>query len=207
MAMPAAVRHFDTAAARYSRFRGGALLGMLRRQERQALINMARLRPGDRVLDAGCGDGEVLEWLRQRGTRAVGIDASSGMAAVCRRRGLPVSVQDMERLGVRPVFDWVMCIGALEFAADPRRALCGLAGSLGPHGRLILLFPRRSLLNRLYAAYHRAHGVAISVFSAEQITAWLRDAGMQAPREWHHCTLSTLCLAERCGAVVAPGPA
>jgi SAM-dependent methyltransferase len=42
-------------------------------------LDLARLSPGMRVLDAGCGNGLYLRGLRDRGVTAVGCDLSMGM--------------------------------------------------------------------------------------------------------------------------------
>jgi SAM-dependent methyltransferase len=153
--------------------------------------------PGDRVLDAGCGDGAILAWLRARGTRAVGVDLVWAMARRARDSGVPVVVQDFEALGVTPVFDWALCIGALEFAADPVRALRELCRCVRADGRLGLLFPRRSALTRLYAAYHRRHGVGTRLFSKREMAGHLVAAGWVPEAPWHDCLLSTVCVARR----------
>jgi SAM-dependent methyltransferase len=46
------------------------------------------------VLDVGCGRGEFLDLLRERGISARGIDINDEMAAVCRERGLEADVGD-----------------------------------------------------------------------------------------------------------------
>jgi len=46
------------------------------------------------VLDVGCGRGEFLELLRERGISARGIDLNDEMAAVCRERGLDAAAGD-----------------------------------------------------------------------------------------------------------------
>jgi SAM-dependent methyltransferase len=43
------------------------------------VLDLARLSPGMRVLDAGCGNGLYLRGLRDRGIAAVGCDLSMGM--------------------------------------------------------------------------------------------------------------------------------
>ena len=47
------------------------------------------------VLDAGCGRGEFLEILRERGIAAAGVDVNPGMVAECRARGLQVAEGDL----------------------------------------------------------------------------------------------------------------
>jgi 2-polyprenyl-3-methyl-5-hydroxy-6-metoxy-1,4-benzoquinol methylase len=47
------------------------------------------------VLDVGCGRGEFLELLREKGISARGIDLNDEMAAVCRDRGLDATAGDV----------------------------------------------------------------------------------------------------------------
>jgi 2-polyprenyl-3-methyl-5-hydroxy-6-metoxy-1,4-benzoquinol methylase len=46
------------------------------------------------VLDVGCGRGEFLELLRERGVRARGIDVNPAMVEVCRAKGLETETGD-----------------------------------------------------------------------------------------------------------------
>jgi SAM-dependent methyltransferase len=46
------------------------------------------------VLDVGCGRGELLDLLRQRGVTARGVDTSDAMVQLCRARGLDVERDD-----------------------------------------------------------------------------------------------------------------
>jgi SAM-dependent methyltransferase len=197
MAVRGAARHFESAAAGYARFRNVGPLGLLRREEQRALHEFADVRPGDRVLDAGCGDGETMSWLHARGAKPFGVDLTHSMAATCRDRGFPVAVQDMEHLGVRSVFDWALCIGSLEFTEQPGKALAELSASLRAAGKLVLLFPRRTWFGRLYAFYHRAHGVSIKLFTHAEISAYFRTAGLREPSQWRDCALSTVCVTRR----------
>lgn len=192
-----AARHFQRAAAGYGRFRNVGVLGLLRREEQSAVYDLAGVRTGDRVLDAGCGDGETMAWLRSKDARPLGIDVAPAMAKTCRERGFPVAVQDMEQLGVQPVFDWVLCIGSLEFTERPDRALAAFSAALRENGKVVLLFPRRTWLGRLYALYHRAHGVSIKLFTHAEVSAYFRAAGLHEPVEWRDCMLSTACVAGR----------
>jgi SAM-dependent methyltransferase len=203
MAQPAAARHFERVAPTYTALRDGGLNGIVRRQEQRAVAELATVEAGARVLDAGCGDGEILAWLAARGARGVGVDLVEAMARHSRGRGFDVSVQDMERLALRPVFDWVLCIGSLEFTREPERAVAGFAGLLRPGGRLVLLFPRRGWLGRVYSAYHRAHGVPIWLFDRDEMTAMLRRHALE-PEAWRDAAVATVCRARK---VIAPASA
>jgi SAM-dependent methyltransferase len=193
----AARRHFAQVAGAYTAFRTRWPLGALRDQEQRAVRALVDIAPGQRALDVGCGDGATAAWLETRGARVVGVDAVWEMAALARRRGVPTVVQDMEGLGFQACFDWVLCIGALEFTASPGAAVAALARCLRPGGRLVLLFPGRSLLSRAYATYHRAHGLAVHLFRRDEMLAHLRDAGMLLDADWRECLLSSACRARR----------
>lgn len=193
MANPAVARHFADSANRYSRLRGLGPLGWVRSREQTAVQELVDLEGGPTVLDAGCGDGVTLDWLRERGACAVGIDLTWPMARICASRGLSVAVQDIEDIGLMPVFDWVLCIGSLEFVPSPERALKNLAACLSPTGTLVLLYPRKGALGTLYALYHRTHGTRIHLFDTDDVVTLFSSAGLQPPQSRRDCLLSSVC--------------
>jgi SAM-dependent methyltransferase len=76
------------------------------------VLDLARVGPGDRVLDVGCGPGLFLRRVAARGATAVGVDPSSQMrrlatwrtpasSASSSRRGSPVSPSASQAPGGR----------------------------------------------------------------------------------------------------------
>jgi SAM-dependent methyltransferase len=193
MVDPGVARHFADAASRYTRLRGSGPLGWVRSREQAALRDLVDIKPGCTVLDAGCGDGATLEWLNELGAFAVGIDLTWPMARICRLRGHCVAVQDIEEIGLQGVFDWVLCIGSLEFVTEPARALNNLAACLSAGGTLVLLYPRKGPLGILYSLYHRTHGTRIHLFNRHDISALFSGAGLEPPRSRRDCLLSSVC--------------
>lgn len=91
-------------------------------------------------LDAGCGTGTLLQFLRQGGWDSVGIDISAGMLRALRdaRGPLPVAQADLRALPFEHGVDIVTCLfDSLNFLLDDdglRAAIAGFAAALRPGG-------------------------------------------------------------------------
>lgn len=101
------------------------------------LLEAVGLRPGDRVLDVGCGTGVVAREARRRGGRVTGVDVNEGMLAVARRADPAVdwrsgAAEDLPFAAGS--FDRVTCSFALMFLADRRAALAEVRRVLVPGG-------------------------------------------------------------------------
>ncbi len=71
---------------------------------RRQLEAYAALFPrGGKVIDLGCGRGEMVEILREKGIEAYGVDLNESMITHCREKGLPCETADLiEALSSRP---------------------------------------------------------------------------------------------------------
>jgi len=98
-------------------------------------------RPGERVLDAGCGTGSHLATLCRARTRAVGLDFSRGMLRVARRAvpSVALAQADLNReLPVqRDAFDLVLSALVSEHLRDLRRFFAEAFSVLRRGGRLV----------------------------------------------------------------------
>ena len=89
------------------------------------------IEPGSRVLDLGCGNGDLLAWLaEQKKVNGTGIEQDKSKAAACIARGLSVLQGDLnEEVDDYPdcSFDYVILSQTLQQVFEPARLLHSLA--------------------------------------------------------------------------------
>lgn len=91
---------------------------------------------GDRVLDAGCGNGRPLARLRERGCAAVGVDLSPGMARSADTTA--VAVGDVQRLPFPDgAFDAAVALMMMYHVPDQKAAAGELRRVVRPGGLVV----------------------------------------------------------------------
>lgn len=101
----------------------------------QNLLALLHPRAGERVLDIGCGDGELAEQIQQKGCAVVGIDASPQMVAAAEKRGIDARVMRAEDLNYHEQFDAVFSNAALHWMPNADKVLRNVHRALRPGGR------------------------------------------------------------------------
>ncbi len=113
--------------------------------EEEIRFAQARVRPGDRVLELGCGYGRVLLRLAEVAALAVGIDSAHASVRLARRRGQTfrnARFLTMDALALAfpdGCFDLVACVqnGICAFGVDREALVREAARVLAPKGRLL----------------------------------------------------------------------
>jgi len=118
-------------AARYARTaRFVSDLGM-------PVVALLAPRPGERILDLGCGDGALTEKLVAIGARVTGIDSAADFIDAARRRGLDARLMDAQALALDETFDAVFSNAALHWVRDQDAVMRGVFAVLRPGGRFV----------------------------------------------------------------------
>ncbi|UEM22442.1 class I SAM-dependent methyltransferase [Skermanella mucosa] len=101
------------------------------------VVDLLAPRPGERILDLGCGDGALTEKLAAAGCRVVGVDASPELTVAARARGIEVHLMDGHALAVGGGFDAVFSNAALHWMLRPDDVIAGVWNALRPGGRFV----------------------------------------------------------------------
>jgi SAM-dependent methyltransferase len=126
--------------------------------ELRRLIKGLDLRPGMRVLDAGCGTGDALNWLLSEvmpSERVVGVDLAAAHVAAARLR-VPPEIQIhqanlFDALFEPASFDLIWCVNTINHLIDPIEGVIHLATLLRQGGRVAI--GQSSLLPDMYFAW------------------------------------------------------
>ncbi|MEQ1715456.1 MAG: methyltransferase domain-containing protein [Hyphomicrobium sp.] len=131
--------------AAYQRWRASELGRMTDRIEAQIVQRMIGPVAGKRVLDVGCGDGELSVRLAQPGAEVTGVDADLRVLAAARNRAAQAGLAiefiegDVRQLPISDqTFDIVVAVTVLCFVSDPERAISEITRVLKTGGRLII---------------------------------------------------------------------
>lgn len=140
------VEFFDRRAADYDReYTDDTPAGYALRVRRRRVLELFD-QPGGNVLDVGCGPGVMAQEMISRGCRFWGVDPSSRMIEIGRRRfgeneQARFLLGDAVRLEFADnFFDAVLCMGVMDSVPDGRRAVDEMVRVLRPGGTLILTF-------------------------------------------------------------------
>jgi SAM-dependent methyltransferase len=165
----------------------------LRARQRFALqIVEAALPRGSKILDAGCGPGEMAAQLMQRGYEVWGLDIAEPMVRRARERcrANRFRVGDIERIPF-PVntFDGVVCLGVVEYLDTDAKALREIERVLKPGGKAVVSTPNALCplyqMDRIIAAAESLYVSAKYRLGGKPLPARPADLGRDRRHTYH----------------------
>lgn len=144
------------------------------------LAELVKHPPG-RLLDVGCGNGDMLVVARQLGWRVIGVEVDPIAVRAARSRGLDVLEGSYEQLTeFRGELDCIICSHVLEHVHEPKDMLLRINDALKPHGMLLLSLPNAtSQLRRHFGSDWRGLEAPrhLTIPSMRQLNVALRKMG------------------------------
>jgi trans-aconitate methyltransferase len=103
------------------------------------LVELLAPRAGERVLDIGCGTGELTAAIAARGAAVTGLDFSDAMVETARARhpALTFVAADAQSLTDHAAFDAVFSNAALHWMPRMEDVVAGVARALARPGRFV----------------------------------------------------------------------
>lgn len=136
------------------------------------------LKPGDVVLDVGCGMGAMVGVLKRAGYQAYGFAPDMGYASFgAQELNLPVSVAFIGRSPYDGMsFDFIMSFHVFEHLEDPVVSLARLCSQLRLGGKVLIEVPNvESVCSAPRQRFHRAH---LYCFNEKTLTAIFNRVGL-----------------------------
>jgi len=156
--------------------------------ENKKAIDLLDLKPGEAVLDVGCGHGASLEELAKRvgNGRVTGLDPSAVMAGVARKKARASTIEIVQAAACDmpfedAAFDAAMSVHTIYFWDDPVLELSEIKRVVAPYGRFVLGFrsseDKRFVSDSPKSVYH--------IRPLEEVEALLRSAGWDIEAKIH----------------------
>jgi len=103
------------------------------------------LKSGERLLDLGCGEGNLFEITKHKFNEGHGCDISEIALKKAKKRGIYTICADLNVSSHLPYqnesFDAIICVEVLDYIFNPSHLLCETKRILRPNGQMILTTP------------------------------------------------------------------
>lgn len=180
------------------RYESGVLWRVFYKTIHRRFVRKVKPKPGERVLDVGCGTGAVSRRIASRGATVLGIDNSVGMLEVARELSAGIAnasfaegrAEDLS--GAKGGFDCVTSAFAFHHFTNPMKSLEEMKRVLKPGGRLCICDATSdgAISRAILRAVHRAlarrgthfHTEEEAYLKRRELVEMVRQAGFEDVR-------------------------
>ncbi len=125
-----------------------------------SLLDLLAPRSGERILDVGCGTGQLTADIARSGAQVIGMDSSPDMLAQARKNfpELRFVAGDAAGFEFPEPFDAVFSNAALHWVRDHSAAAASIARALRPQGRFVTEFGGKGCIQSIVSAMRDVFG-------------------------------------------------
>ena len=119
-----------------------------------AVLELLDAKPGEHILDLGCGTGHLTAKIAEAGAHVVGIDRSPEMIHQARQKypALRFELMDAREIAFDGNLDAVFSNATLHWIKEPERVISGIKKSLRSGGRFVAEFGGKGNTSELLKA-------------------------------------------------------
>ena len=135
----------------------------------ESLLELLAPQPGERILDLGCGTGQLTAEIAASGADVVGLDSSTEMLGQARQNypKLRFMLADATSFRLEEPVDAVFSNAALHWVKNGEAAVQSIAAALRPGGRFVAEFGGKGNIASILRALETVFGAA-----AEERCPW-----------------------------------
>jgi SAM-dependent methyltransferase len=160
-------------------------------RKRHLILRSLNIKPGDRVLELGCGCGAITRYLLEAGAQVTAVEGELARAAVAAKRcegfdTVQFIADDFLNLKLDNQYDWVLMIGVFEYSqkygksADRQAEYLNIARRhLAAEGTLVIAIENKLGIKYLNGAGEdhngKLHYGPHDLYEGNDITTWGRQ--------------------------------